>query len=93
MTRTLAACLGLALALSACAELQKGTGPDAALKGTCPAADHQDWVGQSLASVNAAFPENTRLLLPGAAATMDYRPDRMNVEVDKSDKVTKIYCG
>ena len=91
MIRTLATCLGLALALTACAELQKGAGPKTA--GSCPAAEHQDWVGQSLSSVSAQFPENTRLLLPGAAATMDYREDRTNVEVDKADKVTKVYCG
>ena len=92
MIRTLATCLGLALALTACAEMQKGAGTKAA-GGTCPAADHQDWVGQSLGAVSPQFPENTRLLLPGAAATMDYREDRTNVEVDKADKVTKVYCG
>ena len=90
MPRIVAAGLGLVLALAACAELQHGKTAGA---GSCPAAEHQDWVGQSLGAVNADFPENTRLLLPGAAATADYREDRMNVEVDKSDKVTKVYCG
>ncbi len=92
MTRTLATCLGLALALTACAEMQNGSGGKSAA-GSCPAAEHQDWVGQSLGSVSPQFPENTRLLLPGAAATADYREDRTNVEVDKADKVTKVYCG
>ena len=90
MPRTLVAGLGLVLALAACAELEHGK---TAKAGTCPASEHQDWVGKSLADVKADFPENSRLLLPGSAATMDYREDRTNVEVDKSDKVTKVYCG
>ncbi len=92
MTRTLALGFGLLLALGGCAEMEKGMGDETA-GGACPAADHQDWVGQSLGSVSGQFPENTRLLLPGAAATMDFREDRTNVEVDKADKVTKVYCG
>ena len=91
MTRTLALGFGLLLALAGCAEMEKGMG--GATAGACPAADHQDWVGQSLGSVSDQFPENTRLLLPGAAATMDFREDRTNVEVDKADTVTKVYCG
>ncbi len=92
MTRTPLVGLGLLLALGACAEMQKGMAPGTAA-GACPAAEHQDWVGKSLGSVSGQFPENTRLLLPGAAATMDFREDRTNVEVDKSDTVTKVFCG
>jgi hypothetical protein len=83
----------LALSIGACAEMQGAMPGGEAATGTCPAEEHQDWVGQSLGSVSGNMPENTRLLLPGAMATMDYREDRMNVEVDSSDTVTRVYCG
>ena len=94
MTRTLAPGLGLVLALAACAELQNGQARQGAA-GTCPAAEHQDWVGQSLDVRSSAA-------LPGEHPPAACRAPRrrwttartgLNVEVDKADKVTKVYCG
>ena len=34
-----------------------------------------------------------RVLAPGSVATMDYRPDRLNVMVDKDNIVTGFKCG
>lgn len=34
-----------------------------------------------------------RVIRPGDNVTMDYRTDRLNVELDDSDIVTRIYCG
>ncbi len=89
-----------AAALAACAELKKDAAATGdAMKGmaetgTCPAAEHQDWVGKSVAVLNdAALPEGTRVLFPTTPATMDLREDRMNVEVDKADRITRVYCG
>jgi Peptidase inhibitor I78 family len=85
--------LGLPLALAACAEMQQGA--EAALGGGgCPAEAHQNWVGQRVDVLNdAALPEGTRVLFPTTPATMDHRPERMNVEVDKSDTIARVYCG
>jgi len=84
----------LALALAACAEMRAkvpGAAPD---DGTCPAGQHQDWVGQSVAVLNDVdLPEGTRVLFPTTPATMDYRAERMNVGVGKDDRIAKVYCG
>ncbi|MEQ8268527.1 MAG: I78 family peptidase inhibitor [Parvibaculum sp.] len=34
-----------------------------------------------------------RVIRPGDMVTKDFRPDRLNVELDGEDTVTKIYCG
>jgi hypothetical protein len=34
-----------------------------------------------------------RLIRPGQAVTMDYRTDRLNIEIDERDKVIRITCG
>lgn len=94
-TRLLALIVLPGLALAACAELKKGAdATEAAVAGTCPASEHQDWVGKSVSVLNdAALPEGTRVLFPTTPATMDLREDRMNVEVDKSDVITRVFCG
>ena len=85
--------LATILALGACAELKKEAGV-AEEAGTCPAAGHQDWVGKRVDVLNdVTLPEPTRVLFPTTPATMDLREDRMNVEVDKSDKIVRVYCG
>ena len=34
-----------------------------------------------------------RWIRPGMMVTMDYREDRLNVELDDTNKVTKVRCG
>lgn len=34
-----------------------------------------------------------RVLRPGDAATMDHRPDRLNVHLDSSDDIESLRCG
>lgn len=34
-----------------------------------------------------------RVIRPGDNVTMDYRTDRLNVELDENDVVTRVYCG
>ena len=87
--------LVLVLALGACAEMSVGVpGEPGAAPGSCAADAHQDWVGQRVDVLNDAdLPEGTRVLFPTTPATMDYREDRMNVEVDKSDVISRVFCG
>ena len=87
---------GLTLVLGACVLGQGGSdrGSAPGEEGTCAAPRHQDWVGQRVDVLNDAdLPEGTRVLFPTTPATMDYSPDRMNVSVDKSDTITRVYCG
>jgi hypothetical protein len=87
--------LGLALTLGACAETGKG-GPGGLLGGddACKASEHQDWVGKRVDVLNDVdLPEGTRVLFPTTPATMDFRPDRLNVSVDKNDVIDRVYCS
>lgn len=34
-----------------------------------------------------------RIIRPGDMVTKDYRTDRLNVELDDNDVVTRVYCG
>ena len=34
-----------------------------------------------------------RVIRPGDMVTKDYRTDRLNVELDENDVVTRVYCG
>lgn len=68
--------------------------PEPPREGTCDAANLQDLVGQS-SSVLAAmtFQAPMRVIKPGMAVTMDYREDRLNVEVNAAEIITRVYCG
>jgi len=34
-----------------------------------------------------------RVIRPGDAVTLDYRPDRLNVRLDDDDVISEIGCG
>lgn len=58
--------------------------------------EFSDWVGQSAANAEAAAKATGRpyrMLSPNSAMTMDYRADRINVEFDDKQVVTKVSCG
>ena len=40
-----------------------------------------------------SLPAGCRVLPPGAIVTMDYRADRLNVNVDKDNKVVSVHYG
>ena len=35
----------------------------------------------------------TRVIRPGQAVTMDFREDRLNIEVDAALRITRVHCG
>lgn len=87
--------MGFALALAACkpeaeAPVAGGVPPDDA----CGAAALQGLIGQP-ASVLAAmtFGPATRVLRPGMAVTMDYSPERLNIELDAAETIIRVSCG
>ena len=60
----------------------------------CGAAGMQDLVGQDKAVLaTMTFPVGTRVIEPGTAVTEDYRPDRLNIDVDAGDRITGVWCG
>ncbi|ONF97537.1 I78 family peptidase inhibitor [Sphingomonas jeddahensis] len=82
-----------ALALGACA-----TTNSAPAGGKCDATAVQNLVGKPLAANEAdakkrAGAAAVRSYGPGAALTMDYREDRLNIETDEAGTIVKLSCG
>lgn len=87
--------LAASLMLGACATTEAA--PDAGA-GTCNAAAVQDLVGKPLAANEAdakkrAGAAAVRSYVTGAALTMDYREDRLNIETDANGMIVKLSCG
>ena len=60
----------------------------------CGAADLQVLVGQSATVLETMkFAQPVRILRPGMAVTMDYRPDRLNIEIDAQEKIARVHCS
>ncbi|MGP1353844.1 MAG: I78 family peptidase inhibitor [Parasphingopyxis sp.] len=60
---------------------------------SCPADGYQSLVGAQLAAVTLPAGLVMRVINPGDAVTQDYRPDRMNVDLDERGVITRVYCG
>ena len=59
----------------------------------CKASTLQGLVGQPKAVLQTMLlPAGTRVIGPGDAVTMDFRPDRMNVEIGTDGRIAKIGC-
>ena len=89
------------LLLAACAPVNGGaeTPPPEHGAGACNADKAQGFVGQqgtvevAAQARDAAGASTIRWLRPGMAVTMDYRTDRLNIELDAGDKIISIRCG
>jgi len=56
------------------------------------------WIGKSYEEAKGDIEAGEgvamiRVIRPDQAVTQDFRPDRLNVELDAEDNVTRIYCG
>lgn len=56
--------------------------------------DHSAWIGQpvDLEAIKATGNPH-RIVTPGMPMTMDYRFDRINIEHDDANIVTRVWCG
>lgn len=99
--RTVPALAALVL-LAACAQMPLAGGSGAAdgavavaqADDACGAGGLQGLVGTSVGALDAAgLPENRRVIFPGMAVTMDFVPERLNVEVGGNDRIERVYCG
>jgi len=60
----------------------------------CGASRFQSLIGRHQNDIDrASLPSATRILCHDCMATMDFRPDRLNVELDEREVVTKVRCG
>lgn len=66
----------------------------------CNATAAQSFVGQDASDATVAQAQTAagatgavRVIKPGQPVTMDFRADRLNVEVDEHNAIVKISCG
>lgn len=82
--------LGGMMLLAACQpSVPEGVGPE-----SCGAGALQGLVGQSATVLQTMkFAGPMRILRPGMAVTMDYSPDRLNIEIDDAERIIRVQCG
>lgn len=82
------------LALAACIEETPVTPPPMPPENACGAADLQTLVGQPASVLETMrFSQPMRVIRPGMAVTMDYRADRLNIELDAAERIIRVTCG
>jgi Peptidase inhibitor I78 family len=60
----------------------------------CGAPGLHSLVGQSATVLETMrFGQQVRIIRPGMAVTMDYREDRLNIEIDKRETIIRVACG
>ena len=96
MSRTLSRALLIlpVLALAAC-DMPPASEPPATPDPTvqCKADDYKALIGQPKSVLTTMLlPAGTRVIGPGDAVTMDYRADRVNIELGASGRIEKISC-
>lgn len=81
--------LGLAACDLALPEPPPGPAPTA-----CGAPALQGLVGQDAAVLHSmTFAVQVRIIRPGDMVTEDYSEQRLNIEVDANEKISRVYCG
>jgi hypothetical protein len=93
--RSAALLLVLPLGLMACVPEPVAPAPDPTpVADACGAGPLQNLVGQSAKKLEMMMFNNTvRIIRPGMAVTMDYSPQRLNIEVNAAEIITRVHCG
>lgn len=79
----------LALPLMAC-----GPEKDEKPEDTCGATALQSLVGQPKSQLETMrFSQTVRIIGPGQPITRDYRIDRLNIEYDEKEMISRLWCG
>ncbi len=85
------------LITSGCAMSDPKPGSGAVLE--CDAAEAQSLAGQQKSealgkdAMKRTGAKTIRWIAPGQPVTMDYRTDRLNIEVDTQENATRFTCG
>lgn len=62
--------------------------------GACGANRLAGWIGQPADALDEQYmPEEHRLVAPDLAITEDYRPNRLNVLLDRQGRIAGFRCG
>jgi hypothetical protein len=88
-----------ALAMTAACVTPRGDSPEYAGDGYCDGPAGSALVGQPATDATNAeamrltHTTKARVIRPGDVVTMDYRMDRVNVEVGEDGRVVRVRCG
>lgn len=94
--------LPLALVLAGCVTIeapQVAPGPGKPVRplppaGICDAPQMQGLVGQPAMILSSMSLRNpVRIIKPGMAVTMDYAPERMNIQIGENGLIESVTCG
>lgn len=58
----------------------------------CGAETLSDMIGKPLLALDPV-PENARVIRPFEMITQDFRPERLNIELDENDVILRVRCG
>lgn len=86
-------CVALLVAGCSQAGASDEGGPTAQDLSACNGEALVTFIGQPATQLDGQLPEDARVIGPDTAVTQDYRPDRINVDVDADGNVTGIRCG
>jgi hypothetical protein len=92
------ASLSLLALLAGCSSSQPAQ-PAAEITGNCTVDNLQGVLGQHASAdlieqvQQQANAKTLRVLAPGDAATMDYNPQRLNIDIDESEVIIRLSCG
>lgn len=97
MTRLPLSAAALALILTGCTgDTRPPPGPVVPPTETdsCGAAQYAGLIGQDATALERVLIlGQVRVIRPGDAVTMDYRPERINFEIDAGERIARITCG
>ena len=89
----------VAVPLAACAQMPPVDETPVMGAGQCDASKLSDLIGKTATSAVVAdaqqrsMSRTVRVIKPGMAVTMDYRTDRLNIDVTDRNVVTATRCG
>ncbi len=89
----------LLVALAGCGSRDSANDQPAQADGLCNADAVQDMRGQFASAETVeqtrlrAGAEKVRVLAPGDRATMDFNPQRLNIEIDEAEMIQRLSCG
>ncbi len=70
------------------------TEPGAGVKNTCGAAELVGLVGQPGSILQTTkFAGPVRILEPDQPMTMDFNPERLNIQKDRAGNIARVWCG
>ncbi len=64
-------------------------GPD-----ECGMAENEALIGQPVSAFDeAAWEKPVRIIPPGGIVTMEYNPQRLNIDLDSRGQIVRFWCG